>query len=769
MSVDPSAASSNRFADIKAPNWGEGATSAAPTPQNFRDLHLSEELLKALDEMGYEVPTPVQSSTAPLILAGLDLIVQSQTGTGKTAAFAIPTVELLEAGTEQVEALILAPTRELAKQVGGEYERLGKFKGVPVACVYGGTGFAQQLEDLKTAQVVCATPGRLLDLLKRKAMTLDNLKVFILDEADEMLNMGFEKELTAIVERLPPTRQSLLFSATVDEDIKRLSSHILTYPEFVTLSSDQVAAEEVQHVYYMVTGMGRLWDLTRIIEAESPESAIVFCNTREDSFLVANFLKKQGYTAEVLNGDLPQKEREATLSKLRAGQIQFLVATDVAARGIDISDLSHVLNYTLPDSPETYIHRTGRTGRAGKQGVAISLISPREIGTYYILRRVYKMILDERELPTPEDLVLIRQKRAVSSLFERLDAELDSGDHSSMAAKILASPEAAQYIAKLLASFERAVGGFEEAPEVEDEDVVDEAALRAGGAAARAAAASAPVVPAPAPVVEPAKPEPAVVAEPEPTKVEEPVAAAEPEAPVADVAAEPEVQEAAVEEPSQAEPAQEEAPRRRRRPRRRPEESAEVAAEPQDAAAEPEVQEAAAEEPAQEEAPRRRRRRRRRGGDAEEAAAETQEAAAEPEEAAVEEPAQEEPAQEEAPRRRRRRRRRSEDVIEETEPPARGVEVIAGELSDEAILAQMTDSKDMTAFVVNFGSKRFGSDEDIINALCDLAGMEPDDFGAVKRNGVRSQVQARHDMVQDIIEAIDGQDFDGMTIEASLA
>lgn len=391
------------FAHIKAPNWStDGMTAAKQVAKTFADFHLGDEIRKALDEVGYVNPTPVQSSCLPLVLAGLDLIVQSQTGTGKTAAFAIPTLEMLEPGTRQVEALILAPTRELAKQIQAEFDRLGTHKKVPVACVYGGTGFQQQYDDLENAQVVCATPGRLLDLLKRKALSLEHLKLFILDEADEMLNMGFEKELDAIVEFLPETRQSLLYSATVGEDIKRISSHILTYPEFVSISGDNIAAKEVEHIYYMVTGLGRLWDLNRVIEVEQPESAIVFCNTRDDSFLVANFLRKQGYVADVLNGDLPQKDREKTLARLRKGELRFLVATDVAARGIDISDLSHVLNFSLPESPETYVHRTGRTGRAGKKGVALSLISPREIGTFYFLRRIYKMELIERQLPTVE-------------------------------------------------------------------------------------------------------------------------------------------------------------------------------------------------------------------------------------------------------------------------------------------------------------------------------------------------------------------------------
>jgi len=449
---------SSAFDHIKAPNWNDGRVGAGrATIKTFADFHLSGELGQAVDAVGYVVPTPVQAGCIPLAIAGIDLIVQSPTGSGKTAAFAIPTLEQLEPAA-RVEALVLCPTRELARQVAGEFERLGKVKGIAVTTVYGGTGFTQQISELKTAQVVCATPGRLLDLMSRGALTLDHLKVFILDEADEMLNMGFEKELDAIVERLPGYRQNLLFSATVTEEIKNLAAHILTYPEFLSFSEDHVVVADVSHVLYPITGLDRLQDLLKVMEFETPDNGIIFANTKDDTFSVTSFLKKHGYNAEVLNGDLPQNEREATLAKLRKGSIDFLVATDVAARGIDISDLSHVFNFALPESPETYVHRTGRTGRAGKSGVAISLLSPREIGVYYLLRRIYKVEFEEREMPARDQIRARKQERALDRVLARLDRHkaLAYGDQLGFADAILSSEDARVCVAKLLAAFTQA-------------------------------------------------------------------------------------------------------------------------------------------------------------------------------------------------------------------------------------------------------------------------------------------------------------------------
>lgn len=725
--------------NVKAPNWEGGAVTSfedAARVLTFDNLPLGKDILRALGDIGYVNPTPVQASCVPLVLAGIDLIVQSQTGTGKTAAFAIPTVELLEQGTCKVQALILTPTRELAKQVAGEFDRISAHLNIPVATIYGGTGFQQQYDALETAQIVCATPGRLLDLLKRKALTLDDLRIFILDEADEMLNMGFEKELDAIVELLPASRQSLLFSATVTEEIKSLASHILQFPEFVGFSGDQVAAEKVKHVYYSVTGLGRLWDLGRVIDYEQPEQTIVFANTREDTFLVTNFLKKRGFSAEVLNGDLPQKEREKSLGKLREGNLQFLVATDVAARGIDISDLTHVINFALPDSPETYIHRTGRTGRIGRTGIAISLISPREIGTYYLLRRIYKLVLEERELPSEEAVSAALEERALTEMLSRIveDGTLDYGGQLAFADRLMAHENSRELVARLLAAY----AGAKSAP-VPD---VDEAELRARpeGAAKRKirkrkparkkkAVEVAPVEAQSTVDVEPVVTDqaleaelayPAEVIEPEETPEEEVAVEA---APKVEVAAEPEGSE------------DEGSRRRRRRRGRRVEETEEA---PAEALAEPaeEPVEAAAEVDAEVPAEPARRRR-RRGKTRERATEEVEEA---PEVVA---------AAEEPPRKLRRTRR--------TEAPVEEAPVVAD-----------ADGKSMQKLHVNIGSNRLGEDS-VIDLLCDLAGLGREDFGDVTMRKRFCYVEARHDMVDDIIQAVSGHTASGVSLKVELA
>jgi ATP-dependent RNA helicase DeaD len=470
--------------------------TSAGTPPKFSDLPISEPILRAVEQIGYERPTEVQAGVIPLVLAGIDLIVQSQTGTGKTAAFTIPIAEMLDSEPGVVQALVLAPTRELALQVSGEFERTGcRERGLDVCTVYGGASIGEQIKGLKTAQVVAATPGRMLDILRRKATNLDELKIFILDEADEMMSMGFEKELEAILEYLPEERQSLMFSATVDESIKNIAAHVLSYPEYLTFSSDSLAAEQIEHYYYMVSGVGRLRDLQRVIEHDEPENALVFCNTRNDSFRVANFLKQQGYDAEVINGELPQAEREKVLAKMRRAHTRFLVATDIAARGIDISFLPCVINYVLPESAEAYIHRTGRTGRAGRKGEAISLISPREIGMFYQLRRAYKFDLVARKLPSEEELIALKERRALEEILAGLDAgkDLDYGRYLRFAEAFAKLPDHRTRLAKLIGFF---VAARDRAPDAAGSEApsTDEAA-----AADRTAAPDSGPPPAPEP------------------------------------------------------------------------------------------------------------------------------------------------------------------------------------------------------------------------------------------------------------------------------
>ena len=369
--------------------------------QTFEELGLTKEVLTALKEMGWETPTPVQRDSYPLAIAGHDIIVQSRTGTGKTGAFGIPLVDRLitEDGDEQ--ALVLAPTRELALQSAAEIEKLGAHRNIDTVAVYGGASMERQVHALeKGARVISGTPGRVLDHLKRGTMDASKLRFLVLDEADEMLSMGFAKELHAIIERLPKERQTLLFSATVDRAIKRVAEKHMRDPQFLGLSGDHVGALGIEHFVYMVTGVGRVADLITILETEDPESALIFCNTKAETEEVSAALQRAGFNAEWLNGDRPQKEREEVLGRVRREELRFLVATDVAARGIDVSHLTHVINFSLPENVEQYVHRTGRTGRAGHTGTAITLVGPNELGILYYLRLQYRIFPVERTLPS---------------------------------------------------------------------------------------------------------------------------------------------------------------------------------------------------------------------------------------------------------------------------------------------------------------------------------------------------------------------------------
>jgi ATP-dependent RNA helicase DeaD len=427
------------------------------TETRFSDLSLSDLTLRALEEMGYERPTPVQLSAIPLVASGRDLMVQSQTGTGKTAAFGIPLIELLGDKAQGIGALVLCPTRELAKQVADEFNRLGKHGRLRTVAIYGGASLEKQVAEVRFAHIVVGTPGRVLDHLRRRTLRLDKMRMLVLDEADEMLSMGFAQELDAIMRFVPDERQTLLFSATIPEDIKRYARRYMKEPEFLSLIEENVGADDVEHHYYMVSGVGRPRELVQVIEYEQPESAIVFTNTRQDSELVARYLKRQGYNAEYLNGDLPQRERERIMQLTKEKNLRFLCATDIAARGIDISELSHVINYVLPESPEVYIHRTGRTGRAGAKGTAISLIGPREIGVYYYLKRIYNVALQERTVPTQAEIELRREERRTDTLVQEILASVElpvaTPDQRAQVMRLLERDDAVEVVQALLTHY----------------------------------------------------------------------------------------------------------------------------------------------------------------------------------------------------------------------------------------------------------------------------------------------------------------------------
>ncbi len=376
---------------------------------------LPSEIQTAVRELGWSSPMPVQEKVIPLMHEGRDLIVQARTGSGKTGAFGIPIVERVDTALPETQALIMAPTRELANQVAGELTVLGKHCGVRCLPIYGGVSYGPQIEGLQTgAHVVVGTPGRMLDHLGARRMSLDHLKVLVLDEADELLSLGFWPDMRELHSYLPAERQSSLFSATIPEKVRSLSRIFLSDPQFVSLSEGQVAPAEIEHYYVITAAQEKEKSLLRILEYEDPESGIVFCNTKDDVRYVTAYLQRYGFDADQISGDLYQVAREDVMGRIKAGKLRLLVATDVAARGIDISQLSHVISYSAPESPDVYVHRTGRTGRAGRAGMAISLVSGLDIGRFRYLQQVNKIEIVERKLPgEKENVARLRERLAV--------------------------------------------------------------------------------------------------------------------------------------------------------------------------------------------------------------------------------------------------------------------------------------------------------------------------------------------------------------------
>ena len=392
----------------------------ATAPSSFAALNLKAETLASLDAKGYRAPTPVQQEAIPRALEGRDLVVQSRTGTGKTAAFGVPIMEKVDPEREEVQALVLAPTRELALQVAEELSSLGRGRGIRIQSIYGGDSMERQLEGIRAgAHVIAGTPGRVLDHLRRRTLKLDSCRTLVLDEADRMLDMGFAVEMAQIMEYVPPERQTLLFSATIPLGIRGLIYHYMAEPEWVLLSEDQVYVKEVEHLYCLTPRLHKEASLYKLIEYENPATSMVFCNTREETRQVYTFLAGKGLPCAMLSSDLPQRKREKVLGRFRAGEIRHLVTTDVASRGIDIEDLSHVFIFSSPDSPEQYIHRAGRTGRVGKSGRAISLVSAHDLLNFNRLVKRYHVEVKELSVPSDEEV----QARKVERLVTQLAAE----------------------------------------------------------------------------------------------------------------------------------------------------------------------------------------------------------------------------------------------------------------------------------------------------------------------------------------------------------
>ena len=377
--------------------------SIEPTP-GFRELGLSKPILKALDDVGYETPTPIQAQTIPLLLTGRDLVGQAQTGTGKTAAFALPLLTRMDLDKPDPQLLVLTPTRELALQVAEAFQRYAAhIKGFHVLPIYGGQDYSGQLRQLRRGvHVVVGTPGRVMDHMRRRTLRLGNLAALVLDEADEMLRMGFIDDVEWILEQTPPDRQVTLFSATLPEPIRRIAREHLRDPEEITVKVRTTTAETIRQRFWMVSGLHKLDALTRILEAEPFEAMLIFVRTRTATVELAEKLEARGYASAPLNGDIPQKMRERTVTGLKSGKLDILVATDVAARGLDLERVSHVLNYDIPYDPESYVHRVGRTGRAGRSGDAILFVAPRERRMLHAIEKATGQKIEMMQLPSTE-------------------------------------------------------------------------------------------------------------------------------------------------------------------------------------------------------------------------------------------------------------------------------------------------------------------------------------------------------------------------------
>ncbi|WP_435262758.1 DEAD/DEAH box helicase [Tenacibaculum sp. nBUS_03] len=373
----------------------------------FLELGLKEPISKALIDLGYETPTVIQQKAIPQIIgSNQDLKAFAQTGTGKTAAFSLPIIELINEKDKNTQAIILSPTRELAVQIGKNIESFSKYiPDLKVVTVYGGANIDQQIKQLKRgAQIVIGTPGRTVDLIKRRALKLGNVKWLVLDEADEMLNMGFKDELDKVLEATPETKQTLLFSATFPREVEAIARNYMTSPAEITSGQKNQGSENVSHEYYLVTERTRYPALKRVADLNPNIYAIVFCRTRRETQEVADFLIRDGYSADALHGDLSQAQRDSVMEKFRKKNIQMLVATDVAARGLDVDSLTHVINHKLPDQIENYNHRSGRTGRAGNKGISIALVTKKERGRLNPIERILKKKFVHTTVPTGKEI-----------------------------------------------------------------------------------------------------------------------------------------------------------------------------------------------------------------------------------------------------------------------------------------------------------------------------------------------------------------------------
>jgi len=389
----------------------------------FEDLELSPKILKALYEMGFEEPTPIQQNAIPHALQRKDIIGQAQTGTGKTAAFAIPVLDTLQK-RKRPGVIILEPTRELAIQVSEEFNKIGRYKKLITLPVYGGQSIDRQIKALsRGVDIIVGTPGRVIDHIERKTLVLSEISTVILDEADEMLDMGFIEDIEKILKHVPRDRQTMLFSATIDKDVLRISKRYMDDPVKVAVSMADIVVPKISQIFYEVWEDEKLNALSKVIDVEDPYRCLVFCHTKRDVDHVSSKMKEMGYNADAIHGDYSQFQRNSVMRKFKEGDVDILVATDVAARGLDIQDVTHVINYSIPQNPESYVHRIGRTGRAGKSGIAVMFITPKEYRQLRLIEKSAKTKISKAKLPTPQEVVKARKNAIMEDIQETIERE----------------------------------------------------------------------------------------------------------------------------------------------------------------------------------------------------------------------------------------------------------------------------------------------------------------------------------------------------------
>lgn len=388
----------------------------------FTETNLSPDILKAIGELGYESPTEIQKQTIPFIQSDIrDLIALAQTGTGKTAAFSLPILDMIDDTSRKIQFLVLCPTRELCLQISKDINNYSKYmKNIKTTAVYGGSSITDQMRSLRDKpQVIVGTPGRVIDLINRKALDFSEIHWLVLDEADEMLSMGFKDELETILRETPETKQTFLFSATMSKEVERISKSYLTTPHRISVGSINEVKKNIKHEFYVVGYRNKKEALKRLIDANPNQYSIIFCRTRMETQEVADFLMQNGYAADALHGDLSQAQRDTVMKKFRLKNIDILVATDVAARGLDVDSLTHVIHFSLPDDPEVFVHRSGRTGRAGKDGISMSLIKPEESRKLKQIKSTTKIDIVEKKIPTGDEVISAQ----VKGVFEKLMTE----------------------------------------------------------------------------------------------------------------------------------------------------------------------------------------------------------------------------------------------------------------------------------------------------------------------------------------------------------